>query len=101
MVAHPVLGPLTRELLRRVDPEIVMEEAVLPVTRVPGGWGAGWVWRAHHCLTGLWADIVGRTCKSKCWSAKGDRFTLSLNLAQWLSLAVHKRRTPHLCAAEY
>jgi hypothetical protein len=36
VINHPVLGPLARETLKRIDPEIEMEEAVMPLTRLPG-----------------------------------------------------------------
>lgn len=58
IVDHPVLGPLSRNILLRVDPSggLRPEESVFPITRLPGG---GWcLWPVVQCSVVLVVVLV-------------------------------------------
>ncbi len=37
VVANPVLGPLLKGVLSRVSEQLIPEESIFPITRLPGG----------------------------------------------------------------
>lgn len=49
ITSHPVLGPLAKGILARIDTSLVAEESLMPITRLPGlSWNAGSMNHKHN-----------------------------------------------------